>query len=60
MGLGYALTEEFVVEKGWLKTDDLRKLGIPKIDILPEITTVVVEEVDPRGPLGPRVWENYR
>jgi aldehyde oxidoreductase len=52
MGLGYALTEEFVVEKGWLKTDDLRKLGIPKIDILPEITTVVVEEVDPRGPFG--------
>lgn len=52
MGLGYALSEEFVVEEGINLTDSLRKCGIPSADAAPEIIPALVEVPHPEGPLG--------
>jgi selenium-dependent xanthine dehydrogenase len=52
MGMGYALSEEFVVEAGWNKTDTLRKCGVPKITDAPHIIPILVEDPDPQGPYG--------
>jgi len=52
MGLGYALSEEFVVEKGINLTDTLRKCKIPPADMTPEIIPAMVEVPHPEGPLG--------
>lgn len=52
MGLGYALSEEFVVEEGINLTDTLRKCGIPSADATPEIIPALVEVPHPEGPLG--------
>lgn len=52
MGLGYALCEEYRVEQGWPVSDNLRKLKVPKIEMLPAIECIVVEKEDPQGPWG--------
>ena len=52
MGLGYALSEEYVIEQGINLTDTLRKCGVPTADQTPEIITVLVEVPHPEGPLG--------
>jgi len=52
MGLGYALSEAFVMREGQIVTDTLRKLGVPTIERLPEITAIPVEDPHPEGPLG--------
>jgi len=52
MGLGYALSEEFVLHQGRIVTDTLRKLGLPTIAHLPEITVLLIENPHPQGPLG--------
>jgi CO/xanthine dehydrogenase Mo-binding subunit len=52
MGLGYALSEEYVIEQGINLTDTLRKCGMPTADQTPEIITVLVEVPHPEGPLG--------
>ena len=52
MGLGYALSENFVVEKDHLITDTLRKLGVPRIIDLPPIDVEIVEQPQPGGPYG--------
>lgn len=52
MGLGYALYEEFQVKEGQVLSDDLQKLGIPRITQVPEIEVIVVEDPHPEGPLG--------
>ncbi len=52
MGLGYALSEQFVVEKGINLTDTLYKCRIPTADQTPEITCVIVEVPHPYGPEG--------
>ncbi len=52
MGLGYALTEELVLEKGIPKSTRLRKLGILRAKEMPEIKVVPVEVPDPYGPYG--------
>ncbi|RME82848.1 MAG: aldehyde oxidoreductase [Caldilineae bacterium] len=52
MGLGFALSEEFVVENGYNKTDTLRKCRIPTIEQTPEIIPVLVEVPHPEGPRG--------
>lgn len=52
MGLGYALSEEFISTESALVTDDLRKLKIPGIADLPEIETTIVETPQPGGPYG--------
>ncbi|NOX37907.1 MAG: selenium-dependent xanthine dehydrogenase [Calditrichaeota bacterium] len=52
MGLGYALTEELVLEKGVPKTTRLRKLGILRAKEMPRVEVVAVEVPDPHGPYG--------
>jgi aldehyde oxidoreductase len=52
MGLGYALSEEFALAEGRVVTDTLRKLGVPTIARLPEITTILVENPHSQGPFG--------
>ena len=50
MGLGYALSEEFVVKDGRVLTDTLRKCGVPRISQMPEIIPLIVENPHPLGP----------
>jgi aldehyde oxidoreductase len=52
MGLGYALSEEFVIQDGINLTDSLRKCKIPMADQAPEIIPVILEIPHPTGPLG--------
>jgi CO/xanthine dehydrogenase Mo-binding subunit len=52
MGLGYALSEQYVVENGINLTDSLYKCRIPNADQVPEISCVIVEVPHPFGPEG--------
>lgn len=52
MGVGYALSEEYVVEDNKIITDNLFKLKIPKITQVPDIESIIVEVEQPEGPLG--------
>jgi CO/xanthine dehydrogenase Mo-binding subunit len=52
MGLGYALSEEFVVEGGINLTNSLHKCRLPTADQTPEVVPVVVEVPHPLGPRG--------
>jgi CO/xanthine dehydrogenase Mo-binding subunit len=52
MGLGYALSEQFVTNEFSLVTDDLAKLGLPKISDVPPIEVTIVEVPQPGGPYG--------
>ena len=52
MGLGNALTEEFIVENGQVITDQLARYRIPGIMLTPEITSIVVEHPVEAGPYG--------
>lgn len=50
MGIGYALSEEFVMRKGIPCTQTLGQCGIPTILSLPEIEIVMIEKPEPIGP----------
>jgi CO/xanthine dehydrogenase Mo-binding subunit/aerobic-type carbon monoxide dehydrogenase small subunit (CoxS/CutS family) len=53
MGLGYGLTNDFVIEKGINITDTLGKCHVPRIDIVPDaIKIIFVGDQDPTGPFG--------
>ncbi len=52
MGLGYALTEELVLEKGVPRSTRLRKCGILRAKETPNIVVIGVEVPDPNGPYG--------
>jgi CO/xanthine dehydrogenase Mo-binding subunit/aerobic-type carbon monoxide dehydrogenase small subunit (CoxS/CutS family) len=52
MGLGYALSENFAAADRGLLTDDLRKLGVPRIGDIPPIEAIIVESPQPGGPYG--------
>jgi xanthine dehydrogenase molybdenum-binding subunit len=52
MGLGNALTEEFIVENGYVVTDHLARYRIPGIMLTPEITSIIVEHPTAEGPYG--------
>ncbi len=52
MGLGHALSEEFVVEGGVPVTTTLKSLGIIPPAGMPEVRCVFVEEPQPEGPYG--------
>ena len=52
MGLGNALTEEFIVENGYVVTDHLARYRIPGIMLTPEITSIIVEHPVEAGPYG--------
>ncbi len=52
MGVGYALTEKYVEEKGQNVTKTYGELGLTTADEAPEIINRVVEVPHPWGPLG--------
>ena len=52
MGLGYALTEELVVEEGRIRTGTLKSLGILPASSMPPVEVILVETPQPEGPLG--------
>ena len=52
MGLGNALTENFIVEEGRVITDRLARYRMPSIAHTPEIVSIVVEHQTEAGPYG--------
>lgn len=52
MGIGNALTENFIVEEGKVITDYLARYRIPSITHTPEIVSYVVEHPTTDGPYG--------
>lgn len=52
MGLGFALTEELVVEGSQIQNPTLRGIGIIRADPMPAIDVLLVEEHEPEGPFG--------
>ena len=52
---GYTLLENFIQEKGIVKTDSLATYLIPTIMDIPDTTdSIILEEIDPIGPAGAR------
>jgi xanthine dehydrogenase molybdenum-binding subunit len=52
MGLGFALSEEFVVQDGVPVTTTLKSLGIVPASHMPEVDVILVEVPQPEGPYG--------
>jgi len=52
MGLGYALSEEFILDHGYLVTATLASAGIPTIKDAPPVEVLLVEDAEPHGPYG--------
>ncbi len=52
MGLGNALTENFIVQDGYVVTDRLARYRMPSIVHTPEIISIVVEHPTADGPFG--------
>jgi xanthine dehydrogenase molybdenum-binding subunit len=52
MGLGYAISEELVMEGGRPKSTRLRQMGILRAKEMPEMEIIGVEVPDPHGPYG--------
>jgi len=51
-GIGYALMEKLVLEKGRVVNDGFLDYKIPTIGDIPEIETLLIETNDPCGPFG--------
>lgn len=54
MGLGYAISEEFYQEGGYLATDSIKSIGVLRAHQMPEMEILFVEEPDPDCPYGAR------
>src|SRR3954451_17805160 len=54
MGLGYAMTEDFVVENGQIQTDTIKSIGVLRAHQMPELEFLFIEEPDPECPYGAR------
>jgi xanthine dehydrogenase molybdenum-binding subunit len=52
MGIGHALTEEFILEDGLVWTDHLSRYRMPSITHTPQIEALVVEHPTECGPYG--------
>lgn len=52
MGIGYALSEELVIDDKGVPDLRFRNLGIVKDRHMPKLTTLLVEHPDPNGPWG--------
>jgi len=52
MGLGNCLTEEFIMDNGYVITDHLACYRVPGIMLTPEITSIIVEHPTVEGPYG--------
>jgi len=51
-GLGYALSEAYLLEQGHPTTRTYRQLGVPSIFATPEIEVILIEDPEPSGPFG--------
>jgi len=51
-GMGYGLTEEIVIEKGFIKTPSFSEYLLPTSMDVPEVQTIVLESGDGVGPFG--------
>ncbi|HEX6140091.1 MAG TPA: selenium-dependent xanthine dehydrogenase [Candidatus Limnocylindria bacterium] len=52
MGLGYALSEEYVVRDGFPQTETLKSLNIIPAVAMPEVESILIEEAQAEGPYG--------
>ena len=52
MGLGYALSERLVVERGQVLTQTFMDYAVFKADDMPAIVVRLIESVDAEGPFG--------
>ncbi len=52
MGLGYALTEDFVCEDGEIQAKDINACGVLRAHHMPEVEVIFVEAPDPECPFG--------
>jgi len=52
MGIGMALSEEFVVESGRPKTLTYKSLRLPTVSTAPEVVPIIVEDPSRTGPFG--------
>lgn len=52
MGLGNCLTEEFIMDNGYVVTDHLARYRVPGIMLTPEIMAIIVEHPAAEGPYG--------
>jgi xanthine dehydrogenase molybdenum-binding subunit len=52
MGLGFALSEELIVENGEIQNPTLRGLGVLRAQHMPALEILFVEEPEPEGPFG--------
>ncbi len=52
MGIGYALTEGYVMEEGVAKAKNFGELGLPRIDETPQYDIILIEDPEPAGPYG--------
>ncbi len=52
MGLGFALSEELVVDGGLVQNATLRGIGVLRAQWMPRIDILFVEEAEPEGPFG--------
>jgi xanthine dehydrogenase molybdenum-binding subunit len=52
MGLGYALSEAYLVEDGVPVSESLKSLGIIPAAAMPPVECILVEEAQPEGPYG--------
>lgn len=54
MGVGYALSEELVIDDKGVPDTRFRNFGIVKDRHMPKLTTLLLEQPDPNGPWGAR------
>lgn len=52
MGMGYALTEEMVLQEGQVLSDSLARYRLPTARQMPEILPILVEHPVSTGPYG--------
>ncbi|MCC6192789.1 MAG: molybdopterin-dependent oxidoreductase [Anaerolineales bacterium] len=52
MGLGNALTEEYIIDDGQIFTDYLARYKMPSIKHAPKVTSIIVEDETAEGPYG--------
>ncbi|MDW7739275.1 MAG: molybdopterin cofactor-binding domain-containing protein [Bacillota bacterium] len=51
MGVGYGMSEKFIMEQGYMITDNLAKIGLTRIRDIPDMEIILVEE-ESDGPYG--------
>lgn len=54
MGLGYALTEDFVMKDGQIETDTIKSVGVLRAHQMPELEFMFIESPDPETAYGAR------